>query len=120
MFERLQDRVNADARLVRRGRLVDAVVLVGAGEERFRLTFRAGRIEAVEKGPFVMPGCTFALHAEAEDWDRFAEARPAPGYHDLFALLKRRKLRIEGNLHPFMANLFYFKAVFAALRPEGA
>ena len=33
------------------------------------------------------------------------------------ALVKRRALRVEGDLHPFMANLLYFKDVMAALRP---
>ena len=34
----------------------------------------------------------------------------------LFALFKRGLLRIEGDLHPFMANLLYIKDVLAAPR----
>ena len=37
---------------------------------------------------------------------------------DLFAMIRRRALRVEGNLQPFMANLLWFKDVLAA--PRGA
>ena len=59
-----------------------------------------------------------ALRAPREAWEQFWRADPPPGFHDLMALVKRRALRIEGNLHPFMANLLYFKDVMAALRPK--
>ena len=44
-------------------------------------------------------------------------AVPPPGYHDLMAMLKFGTLRIEGNLHPFMSHLLYFKDLLALLRP---
>ena len=65
-----------------------------------------------------MPAWSFALRAPREAWDQFWLANPPPGFHDLMALVKRRALRIEGNLQPFMANLLYFKDVMAALRPQ--
>ena len=34
----------------------------------------------------------------------------------MFALVKKKLLRIEGDLHPFMSNLLYFKGVLAAAR----
>ena len=62
----------------------------------------------------------FALRAPAGAWEKFWLPVPPPGFHDLFALLKQRLLRIEGDFHPLMANLFYFKEVIAALRLGGA
>ena len=56
------------------------------------------------------------MRASQETWSQFWLPVPPPGSHDLFALIKRRALRVEGNLHPFMANLFYFKGVMAKLR----
>ena len=41
---------------------------------------------------------------------------PPPGFHDLIAMLKMRALRIEGDQHPFMANLRYFKDLLALPR----
>ena len=75
-----------------------------------------GRIIAVTKGPFVMPSSVFALRASSEEWEKFWSKRPPPGSNDLLALLKRRVLKAEGDLHVFMANLRYFKEALAKLR----
>ena len=108
--------VNADERLVWRGRFVHTTFLVELGDEAWLIRIDAGRIAAVTRGPFVLPTWCFALRAARETWMLFWQADPPPGSHDLFALLKRRALRIEGDLHPFMANLLYFKGVMASLR----
>ncbi|MDO8595545.1 MAG: hypothetical protein Q7R45_02865 [Sulfuricaulis sp.] len=119
-MEHLLQLVNADARLVWRGRFVDTTFLVEVGDISWLIKVNAGRIAAVTRGPFAMPSWTFALRAPREAWDTFWRPNPPAGFHDLFALVKRRALRIEGNLHPFMANLLYFKGVMAALRPREA
>lgn len=117
---RLARAVNDDAALVHRGRFVDTRVLFDTGASQHLIDIRRGRIEGVAHGPFVMPGWDLALRAPLSEWLVFWEAVPPPGHHDLMALIKRRVLRVEGNLHPFMANLLYFKAVLAAPRPARA
>ena len=114
---RLAREVNDDAALVHRGRFVDAVVLFDTGASQHLIDIRRGRIDGVAHGPFPMPRWDLALRAPLAEWLVFWEAVPPPGHHDLMALIKRRVLRVEGNLHPFMANLLYFKAVLAAPRP---
>ena len=116
MLEDLAARVNADAALVRRGRFVEVTFLLQAGETDWLVTIDQGRVAALAKGPFVMPRWSFALRATPEDWDRFWAAEPQPGFHDLFALIRHGRLIAEGDLHPFMANLFYFKGVLGSLR----
>lgn len=116
MIETLPDRVNGDARLVHRGRFVEATFLLDTGEESWLVRIREGRVAEMRKGPFVMPRWTFALRAPAEAWHLFWSAAPPPGYHDLFALIRFKRLVVEGDMQPFMANLFYFKGVLGALR----
>lgn len=117
-MEALAARVNGNERLVHRGRHVDARLLIDLMDEHWLIDIRAGCIVSVRRGPFVMPSWTFALRAPKQEWERYWQPIPEPGSHDLFAMLKRRVLRIEGNLHPFMANLLYFKEVLASLRPS--
>lgn len=117
-LEQLLQRVNANERLVWRGRYVDTTFLLEVGDVSWLIKISAGRIMSVTRGPFVMPAWSFALRAPREAWGQFWLAKPPPGFHDLMALVKRRALRIEGNLQPFMANLLYFKDVMAALRPQ--
>ena len=118
MIETLIERVNADAALVRRGRFVDVTFLLQAGETQWLVAIAAGKVASVTKGPFVMANWTFALRAPEDAWARYWAPTPEPGFNDLFGLIKQRLLKAEGDLHPFMANLFYFKAVLASLRKE--
>ena len=120
MIETLRSRVNADAALVRRGRFVQTSFLLQVGETEWLVTIDRGELREVAKGPFVMPRWTFALRASEAAWARFWAADPEPGFHDLFALLKQGLLSIEGDQHPFMANLFYFKGVLGSLRAGAA
>jgi hypothetical protein len=118
MFDDLASRVNGDAALVRRGRHVNVAMLLEAGDESVLVRIRDGAVTAVERNPKLMPDWTFALRAPREAWERFLAARPEPGFTDIFALQRKKLLRVEGNLHPFMANLLYFKGALASLRPK--
>lgn len=114
--EELPRLVDGDARLVHRGRHLTTVFLLEVGPDAYLVRIAAGRVVAVERGPFVQPSWSFALRAPTEAWEAFWSPSPPPGRHDLFALVKRGELRIEGDLHPFMANLLYVKDVLASLR----
>lgn len=116
MIERLAELVNRNAGLVRHGRHVDTTFLVEVGETGYLVRIAEGRVAAVRPGPFVTPSYAFALRASREAWEKFWQPVPPPGFNDLFALSKRKALRIEGDLHPLMANLLYFKDVLAAPR----
>jgi hypothetical protein len=118
MFDELAERVNGNAALVRRGRYVNCSVLVEAGDERHLVRIREGAVVEIARGGPLMSNFTFALRAPREAWEKFLAAKPPPGFTDIFALQRRKLLRIEGDLHPFMANLLYFKDVLAALRPK--
>lgn len=115
-MEKLAELVNTNARLVWRGRYVDTTFLVEIGDVSWQVVIHQGRIESVKCAPAAMPHWTFALRASRETWAQFWRPEPQPGFHDLFALVKRKLLRVEGDLHPFMSNLLYFKDVFATLR----
>jgi hypothetical protein len=120
MIERMAELVNADAKLVHRGRFVHTTFLLEIGDAGYLIRIVDGRIVAVTPGPFITPNYSFALRAPRAAWDMFWRKLPPPGFNDLFALFKRGELRIEGDLHPFMANLLYFKDVLAVLREDAA
>ena len=111
--------VDADPGLVRRGRFLDASVLVGVGERSVILDIRAGRVVAVAAGPGLMRSWVFAVRGSLRAWDAYWAPVPAPGWHDLFALSKRGEMRFEGALQPFVANLQYVKDLLALPRRRG-
>ena len=114
MLENLAARVNADINLVRRGKHVSTTFLIQIDNADHLVSIAEGKITAIKPGPFITPNYSFALRASRESWDKLWSPTPIPGYTDIFALVKKKLLRIEGDLHPFMSNLLYFKGVLAA------
>ena len=114
----LPERVNGDAVLLRRGRYLNTICQLDFGGASVLLRILDGRIVDVQRNPSVMPSADFAVIGEAAIWRRFLAADPPPGDHDLFAFLKRRELRVIGDLHPLMSHLLYWKGLFAHLRAE--
>jgi hypothetical protein len=79
-----------------------------------------GRVVSVTAGPFITPHYSFALRASRDAWEKFWRPLPPLGFTDIFALVKNKLLRVEGDLHPLMSNLLYFKDVLVSLRKEAA
>jgi len=120
-FEQVPELVNGDPWLLHRGRFLSVDLLVAIGTAPYYLSIAKGRITGCERGPLLMRPWRFAVRGGAEAWRRHWERVPPPHHHDLFALSKRGLVTIEGDIHPLMANLFYFKDVLAAPRRlEGA
>ena len=116
MIERLFELVNADAALVRRGRFLTTDFLVEIGDETFHVSVQEGRIAGVTRGPASGRPWRFAIRASAEAWHEYWQPVPRAGYHDLFALTRFGRARIEGDLLPLMANLRYVKEVLETPR----
>ena len=118
MIDSIPKHVNADANLVRRGRLIDTTFMIAIDETYYLVRIQEGRVIKVTPGPFITPDYSFALRAPRAVWEKFWQPLPPLGFTDVFALVKQKLMRVEGDIHPFMANLLYFKDVIAAPRQE--
>ena len=116
MIEHLPDLVNNDPAIVRWGRNMNETFMLEVGTRQYLLTVREGRIESVAAGPFVMRAWRFAIRARTECWEKFWQKVPSPGWHDLFALLRRGDIVFEGDQRVLMAYLMYLKLVLATPR----
>ena len=88
------------------------------GDETFLLRIVDGRIAEMRHGPFVTPSAISRSRARPASGAACSPLTPPPGDHDLLAFVKRRELRLVGDLHPLMSHLLYFKGVLAILREE--
>ena len=116
MLDTIARLVNADAKLIRRGRFVATTFLIAIDAADTLIRVQEGCIVSVTAGPFITPDYSFALRASHEVWEKFWQPLPPIGFTDIFALVKQKLMRVEGDLHPFMSNLLYFKDVLAAPR----
>ena len=115
-FQRLPELVADDQNLLRRGRYMTVEFMVEIGKIPFFLSISNGRLVELDRGPSLMRSWAFAIRGSIEAWSRFWQPVPEPGWHDLFALMKRNEAFVEGDLQAFMANLQYLKDFLAAPR----
>jgi hypothetical protein len=106
--------------LIARGRFLDCECLLGPNENPFHVSIRQGRIIDLTPAPALMRSWRFSFRASATAWAEYWQPVPQPGWHDLLALTKRGEAVLEGDLHPFMVHLQYFKDLLALPRhPAG-
>jgi hypothetical protein len=120
-FQTVQDRLNRTPHLLRLGRLFSETVLVEIDGQEIYLTFDRGHLVTVVQGPSRRTPWRFALRTDAAALAAFWQVRPAPGFHDIFGLVKTGRGRIDGDILCLVKNLRFFKEVMALPRAsEGA
>ena len=118
MIEKLQERVNADAALVRRARWMSADMLLQIGDKAHIVEIREGRIAAISDANIYVTPYDFAIRGTAEAWHEFWQPLPRPRHHDIIALIREGKMQIEGNVEMAMANFLCLKLMLE--KPRGA
>ena len=117
---RLPERFNQKRVLVQHAKRLNTRFLLISGDASFRIEIHEGSVAAVQTGPFIMGEWDFCMQADEATWQTFWSPNPPPGFHDVMALSKARKLSIQGNIYPFMSNLLYFKELLSTVRARGA
>lgn len=117
VFTGIQARLDATPHLLRLGRLFSETVLVEVDGQEVYLAFEKGRIVSVAAGPSRRTPWRFALRTDAAALAEFWKARPAPGFHDIFGLVKIGRGRIDGDILALVRNLRFVKEVLALPRP---
>jgi hypothetical protein len=115
-FARLPDLLAADTDLRRRGQWLSVDCRIDIGADPFHLTIRDGELSDLERGARLMRATAFSIRGTDEAWQRHWQRVPEPGWHDLFALTKRGAAAIEGDMHPLLQNLQFFKDLLALPR----
>ena len=116
LLANLAEPANSDAALVRRGRYLNTVFLLGIGEASFYITIAAGRVARIEKAPKLLKAFSFSVKAGRDAWNAFWQPIPRPGFHDLFALTKGGHAAIEGDVKVLLTHLRYLKELLATPR----
>lgn len=115
-FESIPRLLEADRALLHAGRWLNVDCLLGPIGQPFLVRIRRGRIVEMSAVPRLMPSWRFGYTASSRAWTEYWRPEPKPGWHDLLALTKRGEAFLEGDLHPFMTHLQYFKDLLALPR----
>ena len=117
MFEKLAEKNNISHSLASMAQHLNTCFIISTIEHEYLVNIEKGVVKNIEEGPFVMPSYVFKLTAPKNEWIKFLQHTPQPGSHDIIAMLRRKVLKFEGDLHPLMSHLLYFKLLLASLRP---
>jgi hypothetical protein len=118
-FKSIPGMLGRDAGLTACGRLLDVDCLLGPSPQPFHVAIRGGQIVDMTPAPVLMLSWRFAYRASPAALAAYWQPMPPPGWHDLLALTKRGEATLEGDLHPFMAHLQFFKDLLALPRRNG-
>jgi hypothetical protein len=117
-FESIPRLLDVDRDLLRAGRWLNVDCLLGPTSRPFLVSIRQGRVTGMSVMPKLMPSWRFSYTASSRAWIEYWLPEPKAGWHDLLALTKRGEATLEGDLHPFMTHLQYFKDLLALPRPS--
>lgn len=117
IFRAMQAQLDRMPHLQRLGRLFSETILVEVDRNEVYLTFDRGRLVQVTGGPSRKTPWRFAFRTDKDALRQFWQARPAPGFHDIFGLVKTGRGQVDGDILCLVKNLRFFKEFMALPRP---
>ena len=118
LLTRMQSRLDDMPHLLRLGRLIDDTVLLKIDGDEYYLTFDKGRLAQIQPGPSRKTPWRFAITIDRAALQEFWQARPKPGFHDIFGMVTIGRARIDGDILALVKNLRFYKEFLAIPREE--
>lgn len=115
-LHQIRSLLDGASHLLRIGRLFSETILIEIEGEEYYLTFEKGHLISVVEGPSRKTPWRFALRTDRDAMEKFWQAYPEPGFHDLFGLVKIGRGRVDGDILCLVKNLRFFKEVMALPR----
>ncbi len=107
-----------DANTQWRARTLTGQVLVQFGDEQALLKFVDGQLVDCNLTPPLLSRTLFTIRGTAAAWDALWQPVPKAGWHDLFALTKRKEVVLDGDLQQLFAHLRFVKDMLSCPRPQ--
>ena len=108
--------VNSNKKLVDNGKWLNLTFTFGYGNNDYLFEIINGRILSINRRDLQTKSGIFKIHADTKSWEKHWLTIPPRDYHDIFAMLAKKIVTIDGNLIPLMQNLQYFKDIIASNR----
>ena len=115
-IEKWINEINSNDRLVEKGRWINLTFTFGIGQNDYLFEIIEGKVISTTKRTVLTRSGTFKIQGERNAWEKHWLITPPRDYHDIFAMLAKKLIILDGNLTPFMQNLQYFKDLIASNR----
>ena len=109
-------RINSNQDLLKRGKWVNLTFTFGIENTDYLIEIINGKVNSIKKRVLLTKSGVFRIHGESASWEKHWLKNPPRDYHDIFAMLAKKIIILEGDLTPFIQNLQYFKDLIASNR----
>ena len=109
-------RVNSNQQLVKRGNWVTLTFTFGIEDKDLLINIVNGKINSIKKRTLLTDSGIFRIHGSNKCWEKHWLKVPPRDFHDIFAMLAKKIITIDGDLLPLIQNLQYFKDLIASNR----
>jgi len=109
-------RINSNKDLLKRGKWVNLTFTFGIENTDYLIEIINGKVNSIKKRVLLTKSGVFRIHGESVSWEKHWLKNPPRDYHDIFAMLAKKIIILEGDLTPFIQNLQYFKDLIASNR----
>ena len=114
VIENLKNKVNKNTNLIKRGRWINLTFILGVNEKEFIFKIVDGKINSIFQKKVDTEFGIFKISSSLENWEKHWLKIPPRDFHDLFAMLSKKIIKLDGDLKPLMQNLQYFKDLIAS------
>tara|TARA_Y100001970_G_C13596586_1_gene538129 strand:- start:148 stop:516 length:369 start_codon:yes stop_codon:yes gene_type:complete len=118
LIKNIKKLVNNNTQIISKGRWVKLKFILGVDAEDFIFEINCGKIVSIEKRTVDTKTGLFKISASLTSWKKHWLYIPPRDYHDLFAMLSKKIIKIDGNILPLMQNLQFFKDLIASNREK--
>ena len=108
------ENVNSNKSLVYKGRWVNLTFTFGINDKDLLIKIIKGKIQSITTRTIKTQSGIFRIHGLSASWDKHWLKIPPRDYHDIFAMLAKNIITIDGDLTPLIQNLQYFKDLIAS------
>ena len=118
LIKNIKKLVNNNTQIISKGRWVNLKFILGVDAEDFIFEINCRKIVSIEKRTVDTKTGLFKISASLTSWKKHWLYMPPRDYHDLFAMLSKKIIKIDGNILHLMQNLQFFKDLIASNREK--
>ncbi len=118
-MKQLMDLANRDPLARRWAKNCTFDLMLGVGDDRYRVEVRGGQIRGILDLPAKLTSWDFAITGPRSSWQAHWAPVPARNFHDIIAMRTAGHIEIEGELTSFFANILYVKRMLELPRTQG-
>ena len=118
VIENLKNKVNKNTNLIKRGKWINLSFIFGVNEKEFIFKIVDGKINSISQKKVDTEFGIFKISSSLENWEKLWLKIPPRDFHDLFSILSKNIITLDGDLKPLMQNLQYFKDLIASNRAK--